>query len=172
MSTRASSKTLGIMFNNQSYIHLPFPIMSISRQQCYLFHVSFSLYLYFNLPSQSSTLSYLGFSFSHIMGHHGEERLFKIYTSFGNILDVSCHTECNLLCSLFRADICRLASGLFFLQFYNNCSFFGFCMQNIVCILLIILYEIKFLVINRTDLNFVALCHLCLGCYFFLCYML
>lgn len=28
------------------------------------------------------------------------------------------------------------------------------------------MYEMDFLVINRNDLNFLALCHLCLGCYF------
>lgn len=93
------------MTSHESRIQLPLSIMNSHH-----FHVSFST----SLPSQSSLFTYLGFSFSHIMGHHWEERLFKIYTRFGNILDISCHAECSLLCSLLRVKICTLASGLFF----------------------------------------------------------
>lgn len=93
------------MISHESHIQLPFSIMKSHRV-----HVSFSA----SLPSQSSLFTCLGFSFSHIMGRHWEERLFKIYTRFGNILDSSRHAECSLWCSLFRVKICTLASGLFF----------------------------------------------------------
>lgn len=38
------------------------------------------------------------------------------------------------------------------------------CVLHIVCILL--MYEMDFLVININELKFLALCHLCLDCYF------